>query len=88
MARMTLLSSERCYATQAYCRRTPFLVFRLGQRMWLSTRDPSLQVESIKLVPRFVGPFSIQRVISLAAVRLQLPFMRVHIPHLQSEASP
>ena len=47
--------------------------------MWLSTRDLPLQVEYRKMAPKFIGPFTIQWVISPAPVCLKLPCsMRVH----------
>lgn len=50
-ARATLLRSMDRYATLG------------GSDMWLSTQDLPLQLEFEKLVPRFVGPFPVQRVI-------------------------
>ena len=78
-ARTTLLQSAKRYATSANRRRTKAPVYQVGQRVWLSTQNIPLRVESKKLAPRFIGPFEIAKIINPAAVQLSLPRnMRIH----------
>jgi hypothetical protein len=52
---------------------------RVGQQVWLSSKNLPLQTASKKLSPRFVGPFPIVSVINTSAVTLKLPpAMHVH----------
>ena len=65
-------------------------MYRVGQRVWLSTRDIIIRGGAKKLAPRFIGPFTILRIISPTAVRLKLPatMRRVHptfhVSHIKS----
>ncbi len=58
--------------------RSPRYVY--GQKVWLSTRNLPIQEGSRKLMPRFVGPFSIVKVLSPVAIKLRLSrqLRRVH----------
>ncbi|XP_061636508.1 uncharacterized protein LOC133481318 [Phyllopteryx taeniolatus] len=78
-ARQMLLRQGRSYKAAADRRRTPAPNYKVGQRVWLSTKHIPLRVESKKLAPRFVGPFPITKIINPVTVKLRLPrSMRVH----------
>ncbi|KAL2099578.1 hypothetical protein ACEWY4_003972 [Coilia grayii] len=78
-ARAALLWAVTAYTVGANRRRTPAPLSRAGQKVWLSARDLPIWVESRKLAAWFLGPFTIEHVISPTAVRLRLPStMRVH----------
>ena len=65
---------------QADRRRRPTPVYRVGQRVWLSTKDIPIRGGTRKLAPWHVGPFVVSRIISPTAVRLRLPptMRRIH----------
>ncbi len=50
-----------------------------GQKVWLSTRNLPIQEGSRKLMPRFVGPFSIVKVLSPVAIKLRLSRQLRHV---------
>ena len=58
---------------QADRRRRPAPTYRVGQRVWHSTKDIPIRGGTKKLAPRYVGPFTMTHVISPTAVRLRLP---------------
>ncbi len=51
----------------------PPLVYRPGDKVWLSTRYLRLRLPCKKLSPRYIGPFTIQRQINEVTYRLTLP---------------
>jgi hypothetical protein len=72
-ARAALLKITSRHRQQVYRHRTPAPRYRLGQRVWLSTQDLPLRLESRTLSPHVIGPFPISGAISSSAVCLLLP---------------
>ncbi|XP_057696537.1 retinoic acid receptor RXR-gamma-B isoform X2 [Corythoichthys intestinalis] len=78
-ARASLLRSATRMKKMADRHRSGNPTYKVGQKVWLSTKHLPLRVESRKLAPRFVGPFPVSKIINPVAVRLRLPkTMRVH----------
>ncbi len=78
-ARVALLRATQQQQRHANRHRRVGPSLRPGQRVWLSTRDLPLHVESRKLAPRFIGPFKVIRRINPVSYRLLLPrSMRIH----------
>ena len=60
-------------------RRVPPPAYRPGQKVWLLARELSLPTISRKLAPRYVGLYSIEKVINPSALRLHLPpSLKIH----------
>lgn len=47
--------------------------YQVGQQVWLSSRDLPLKTESLKLTPRYIGPYPVDKIINPSAVHLSLP---------------
>ena len=58
-ARATLTQSSRRQQQAANRRLRPIRLYHPGQRVWLSTKDLPLRMESRKLTPRFIDPFKV-----------------------------
>ncbi|KAK3525865.1 hypothetical protein QTP70_010919 [Hemibagrus guttatus] len=72
-AHVRLQRAVRRQRIQADRRRHPHPSYRVGQMVWLSTRNLRLKLPCRKLSPRFVGPFEIIRQVNPVAYRLRLP---------------
>ena len=79
-ARRILLHNVEEVKRFADCHPRPAPQYVVGQEVWLSTRDIPLHTTSPKLAPHFIGPFTITRVITPTAIRLNLPpsLCRIH----------
>ncbi|KAI3363760.1 hypothetical protein L3Q82_001376 [Scortum barcoo] len=85
---LPLLRSSDRYTEAANHRCSQAPTYLVGQRVWLSTQDLPLRVESKKLTPKFIDPFEIQRIINPVAIRLKLPSIHArpsHLPCLQDQ---
>ncbi|KAK3540883.1 hypothetical protein QTP86_002978 [Hemibagrus guttatus] len=72
-ARLKLLKVSQQYQHQANRRRRSAPTLHPGQRVWLSTKNIPLRMESRKLSQRFIGPFKISRKVNPVTYRLYLP---------------
>ncbi|KAK3506497.1 hypothetical protein QTP70_003044 [Hemibagrus guttatus] len=72
-AHVRLQRAVRRQRIQANRRRHPHPPYRVGQRVWLSTRNLRLNLPCRKLSPKFVGPFEIISQVNPVSYRLWLP---------------
>lgn len=79
-ARQTLLQVGARTKAKADRHRSKPPVYVVGQKVWLSTKNIPLRSVCNKLAPKFIGPFTVIKIISPVAVRLKLPptYRRIH----------
>ncbi|CAM4638891.1 unnamed protein product [Leuciscus chuanchicus] len=79
-ARETLLQVGARTKARADRHRSRPPVYVVGQKVWLSTKNIPFRSVSNKLAPKFIGPFTVTKIISPVAVRLKLPpvYRRIH----------
>ncbi len=79
-ARQTLLQVGARTKAKADRHRSRPPVYVVGQKVWLSSKNIPLRTVCNKLAPKFIGPFTVTKIISPVAVRLKLPpaYKRIH----------
>ena len=78
-AREALQRTREQNVRYANAHRCPAPEYRVGEKVWLSTKNIRLQGETKKMSPRYVGPFSIAKMVNPVTIRLRLPpTMRIH----------
>ena len=88
-ARDSMLQSRDRVQRVANRRRVPAPAYRPGQRVWLLAKDLPLPAVSRKLAPRYIGPYTILKVINPSALCLQLPYsLKVHPVFHLSQVKP
>uniref|UniRef100_A0A8C5M117 Gypsy retrotransposon integrase-like protein 1 n=1 Tax=Leptobrachium leishanense TaxID=445787 RepID=A0A8C5M117_9ANUR len=79
LLKQNLLNAKQCHKNQADKKRRIAPSYRVGQKVWLSSRNIRLLCPSKKLGPKFIGPYVIDKVVNASAVRLRLPpNFRIH----------
>ncbi len=72
-ARESILQVGSRTKAQADRHRSKPPVYVVGQKVWLSSKNIPLRTVCNKLAPKFIGPFTVTKIISPVAVRLKLP---------------
>ncbi len=72
-ARQTLVQVGTRTKVQADRHRSKPPIYAVGQKVWLSSKNIPVRCISNRLAPKFIGPFSVTKIISPVAVRLKLP---------------
>ncbi|XP_073411329.1 uncharacterized protein [Dendrobates tinctorius] len=79
LLRRNLESAQDRYKKSADRFRKPAPTFKVGDLVWLSTKNLKMRVPSSKLGHKYIGPYKITKLVSNVACRLQLPrSMRIH----------
>ncbi|XP_026071294.1 uncharacterized protein LOC113051614 [Carassius auratus] len=68
-----LQAAIRHHQQQADARRAPTPNFKVGDKVWLSTRYIRLRLPCKKLSPKYIGPFKIIKEVNPVAFQLRLP---------------
>ncbi|XP_073418731.1 uncharacterized protein [Dendrobates tinctorius] len=79
LLKRNLESAQDRYKKSADRFRKPAPTFKVGDLVWLSTKNLKMRVPSSKLGHKYIGPYKITKLVSNVACRLQLPrSMRIH----------
>ena len=85
----SMLSNQDRVQRAANRQRVPTPAYRPGQKVWLLAKDLPLPTTSRKLAPRYVGHYTIERVVNPSALCLQLPpSLKVHPVFHVSQVKP
>ncbi len=89
-ARQTLLQVGARTKAKADRHRSRPPVYVVGQKVWLSSKNIPLRTVCNKLAPKFIGPFTVTKIISPVTVRLKLPpaYRRIHSAFHVSKLKP
>ncbi|XP_069615942.1 uncharacterized protein [Ranitomeya imitator] len=75
----TLVSAQERFKKAADRFRKPAPTYKVGDMVWLSTKNLKLRIPTSKLGQKYVGPYKISGIVSPVACRLKLPnSLKIH----------